>query len=149
MIDGTVYGFNTSLIRKILDPTELWLLIYPNIVETKSLRQHRRIQVHLPATIEPSNVDGLILDLSKGGAMLEISNHCPIGEQLHLSFTLPNNEEVQNMLVEVRGFQQNSHAFQVGISFDRSDKENLMKILQYINEVELNNTLEPGSVSGL
>lgn len=140
MLDGTIYGFNATLVRKILLPIQMWLMSYPNIVETKTLRQDERLSMLIPASIHGQEKNkALILDLSKGGALVEVNQKFELGSKLKISFSLPNNDKVDDMEVEVRGFSTNQNGFQIGTSFDGANQEHRQKINSFIGEIK-NNT---------
>lgn len=140
MLDGTIYGFNATLVRKILLPIQMWLMSYPNIVETKTLRRHERLSMLIPASIHGQEKNkALILDLSKGGALVEVNQKFELGSKLKISFSLPNNDKIDDMEVEVRGFSTNQNGFQIGTSFESANQEHRQKIISFIGEIK-NNT---------
>jgi c-di-GMP-binding flagellar brake protein YcgR len=137
ILDGVVYGFNTTFVRKVVSPAELWFLRYPNITEKKQLRRHTRLQTLIPARIDSSEGNVLLVDLSKGGAQLDFPGEADISTEkpVTLSFSLPNGTEISNLPANVRSVKSTNYSKLIGLQFVPADVEDLAPIHQFIEEI--------------
>jgi c-di-GMP-binding flagellar brake protein YcgR len=70
--DGTLWGFNSRVLKTVLSPAPMLAVAYPYSAERLQLRRHRRATCFLPARISNDflDVDGLVTDISLGGCHL-------------------------------------------------------------------------------
>jgi c-di-GMP-binding flagellar brake protein YcgR len=68
---GVIYGFKTTILNSIRDPSRLMFITYPEVIECHELRDHQRVQCYMPAIVkfdgDMSQCEGVILDISCGG----------------------------------------------------------------------------------
>ncbi len=135
ILDGVVYAFNTTLLRKVVAPTRLWLLSYPTIMETKTLRKHSRLQTLIPVSIDGFEEKALIIDLSSGGALVDCANwqSLPDLQEIKMSFNLPNGKEVLDLPAQVKNIIKNESIKQFGVSFSSSENEQGRAIKEFID----------------
>ncbi len=128
---GNAYGFEAKVIKNVNDHNlPLVYLSYPQKIEKIGLRKHERMETDIPVVIElspgeegaSSRIDGIILDLSIGGCLLEIQNQdCPdfgIDTTITLSFTLPNTEinevKIHSLIKRIQKISNNT---KIGVQF--------------------------------
>jgi c-di-GMP-binding flagellar brake protein YcgR len=130
--EGVVYGFVTKVLKKYDEPTPMWCLEYPPAVEVKNLRRWPRIKVLLPA----KTTDGqtwYILDLSREGALIAVSREVDVGEELRLSFPLPDGNQVDNLKMSVVRLQRTAAEQTIGVRFTSTDATKLSRIEGYVD----------------
>lgn len=133
LCDGVVYGFTAQMIHKQQDPFPMWVLNYPKVFETKNLRRSPRIQLVMPVKSSAAG-SWHSLDLSSHGALLSVDQDTDIDEQVTISFTLPNGVEVKDLPAKVMRVQKTKDENLIGVNFDDTNKEEIDKITQYIDE---------------
>ena len=136
LLDGTVYGFNSKIVHKQQEPLPMWVLSYPSIVETKTLRRSPRIPIALPVKCS-DDTQARTVDISAHGALLVVNSTLAIGDTLTISFTLPDDTKIQNLEVTVVRVQQSRDESMVGVNFDEKNKEQINKISGYLYEHEI------------
>ncbi len=65
----TFWGFQSSVISGIPKLPELLFIRYPNRLEKVKVRQHRRVDCYIPATVfmQGAEFEGMVTDISAGG----------------------------------------------------------------------------------
>lgn len=139
ILNGVVYGFNTNLLRKVLAPTRLWLMAYPNILETRTLRRYTRLQSLIPVKIKEGQMEAIIIDLSLGGAMLDCTGctGIPTEEQLTLSFILPNGNDVSDLKADIKSIKSNSQGRTIGLEFLHASPDKIQLIDDFIKKLPI------------
>ena len=135
MVDGEVYGFNTSVMAVFSSPTFMTFLNYPDIVEQVSLRGKPRVQVVIPIYREGGdpNVD-CILNLSGTGALLQMSDIIRPNEVYRISFNLPTGVAINDIKCTVKQVNMSSYGYFAGVQFDKNHKD-FSVFDQYVNKV--------------
>ncbi|NLH47787.1 MAG: flagellar brake protein [Myxococcales bacterium] len=131
LLEGAVYGFITRLIHKQQEPFGMWILEYPEVVEIKNLRRSPRIPLYLKVGTGTGD-EWEMLDLSNFGALLVSNDEQFIGDDVELSFTLPDGNQVDNLKTKVVRVNYSKEESLVGVQFDEDDLVNLGKIKKYI-----------------
>jgi c-di-GMP-binding flagellar brake protein YcgR len=134
MIDGEVYGFLTRLLRKHHDPAPIWVLEYPGIVEVQNLRGKHRVQTFIQAKTDRDE-DCLILDCSRTGALLAVTEKMEVGRPVTLNFTLPNGELIKDMETQVVRVFDSRLDTTVGVEFNPESVEQRKIIGDYVDEI--------------
>jgi hypothetical protein len=113
---GGVYGFRTSLVSLIKEPMRLFVLDYPNKIESLNLRKNERYECLIPAVAKilqanatPFEWQGFIADISPFGCRFEYmipdgvkSANVTIGDIVDFSIHFPNEDAIWTLHVEVR-----------------------------------------------
>ena len=138
--DGMIYGFHSGLVRRVLAPNVLWFMSYPNIVETRSLRRHRRLSVLIPAAV--TGIDDSkcqITNISMDGARLICPKSTELSskESLILSFMLPDGNQIKELKTAVRNVEAEDEKEIVGVEFDADQKEFRESIAIFVESVEI------------
>ena len=73
--DGTIYGFHSTMLLSQMKPVPLFFIEYPYQVEKIELRKEKRAQCSLPSKVHCKTgvYPGIIVDLSSGGAKLDLA----------------------------------------------------------------------------
>lgn len=120
-LEGTVYAFQSRFARSILAPSHLWCLEFPELMETRALRRNARIRTVIPIEIEGAKERGFLIDISAGGALIEIQGEITAtpGSELKLGFRLPGSDTSSWVNVRAKNFVASEHA--IGVSFRPED----------------------------
>jgi Tfp pilus assembly protein PilZ len=133
LLDGAVYGFVTRLIHKQQEPYGMWILEYPEVVEIKNLRRSPRIPLYLKIRTA-DGTEWEMLDISHQGACLAVSDEQFVGDDVTLTFTLPDGNPVDGLKAKIMRVNYSQHESIVGVQFDEHDTANLAKVKQYMDE---------------
>lgn len=135
LLDGVIYGFRAGIARRILKPTRLWMVDYPMQVEFRTLRKQVRTSVLIPtkASLGGHVHEGLILDLSAGGALLSlptIRRNLKIDDKVSLEFQLPGGGEIRGLEANIRCIRASEGFTHLGVQFQAGDEtENVARFL--------------------
>lgn len=140
--NGEICAFRTDIDFVVNHPTKMLFLDWPNQVESRVIRQGRRFDAYLPATIERLNedngsdfsVEGVILDVSETGCRLK-HKHIPAaqedeqespnwesGQRVQLIVQQKNNGEIKLASI-VRQIKDKDGECELGIQFGGNQKE--------------------------
>jgi hypothetical protein len=142
--EGTIYGFRTSLLNFVNKPAPLMIISYPEYVEKYELRQYRRTECRIPASLyfAEGEYKGIIEDLSFGGCrmsfeQLKYSETQKIVQDLPLiiKFSLFAEQGKLELPGTIRSKTIHRNKLSVGIKFDGEEKLR-QPIKQYLDEVE-------------
>ena len=100
-------GFQTT-VRGVIDaPVRLYVIAYPEHVETANLRRAERLKVFFPASVRaqaapdaPSDVlmlNGMLLNISAGGCCFTSKRPVHPASKISISFALPGESRVHNL----------------------------------------------------
>ena len=124
-----VYEFETKFIRIVPDPIELILLEYPESVNIREFRSHKRINCFVSADIQVRNnekkgpIKGLMKDISKKGCRCVFQlaegsrNPFCLDEQIILTCHFPGIAGEQEAFGKVRNIQEEEENLSIGIEF--------------------------------
>jgi c-di-GMP-binding flagellar brake protein YcgR len=138
--EGNVFGFSGHIISAIRQPFPLVFLTYPHQLESLNLRTNPRYPVRIEATYTyqtpegsaPGIGTGLIVNISEGGCLLEVEDSIDPGNRLTLSFTIPPQETVQELEVEVKRVKKGGEHAHLGLTFITPSESNTRKINEYL-----------------
>jgi len=131
LLEGSVYGFVTRLLKKHQDPIPMWALAYPQLVEVKNLRESPRVQTFIQVQSQEDD-EWLLLDLSTNGALISVNEPQVIGNTLRLNFTLPDGTRVEELSATVVRVHLSHDENTVGVLFDQENDEQIQQIQNYI-----------------
>ncbi len=147
MHQAQVYGFAAEVLGRTFLPFPLLFLSYPREVETISLRKGKLYAVMLDAVFcrqAAGEGQGLILNLSEGGALLETERPLEVGTELALSWDLPEHGRLQDLPARVLSCLVRGRSCWVELSFDQPKHPGyhiLRKYLHYLETRQLEDAL--------
>ncbi len=144
--EGEVFGFATYVIKNFIEPIRILVLEYPQSIESKSLRNSKRVEAFIPLKIaynagsEVREEKGFILDISKDGCKIYFkgSINFELDQDIKLSFTLISSERIQNLQCQIKYIkkerEENSNDLicYLGVKFNDSNESNLTKVMDYL-----------------
>ncbi len=145
LYEGTIYGFESSLMGVTFQPLKIIFVSYPKIIESHDLRSKKRIGVFLPAEfiIENNKYKGMILDVSETGCRCQIktseSKKLPrvmTNEEISTTFQLPGRKDKLVVFGKVKNYQRDSKETKIGILFHKVEEETKKIISEYISDLE-------------
>ena len=134
--DGSVFGFQATLLRLIGPPFYVCFLSFPTKIEEISLRRNPRIAVVIPFEWDGKGDEtDRILDLSANGSLLHLSKSVEYGDTINISFVLPDGMAVTDLKCTIRRIEASSDRVLAGVEFDPEDVqlahiENYLKVVQ-------------------
>lgn len=124
LLDGTVFGFQSQVLRTIGAPFHLTFLKYPDKIEEVSLRRTPRVQVVIPIRrVNAGDGRECIVNLSAMGALLQLTAPVNLDDVLNLSFTLPDGREILDMPSTVRRVEITRDRVLAGVQFEKNEKD--------------------------
>jgi c-di-GMP-binding flagellar brake protein YcgR len=127
---GKVYGFRSTLVGMIREPMRLFVLAYPEDIESHNTRQNERFDCMIPASVKkPDDPDGekwkgLINDMSIGGCRFRAkagdnpgAAKLAVGSPLTLSFGFLGEDTWQTLETELRSLVIDNRQVTMGLSF--------------------------------
>ena len=142
---GTVFGFQSKLIKAITSPLRLLFVEYPKIIENYDLRSEERTDCFLPAKIEIWNQKehGAILDISERGCRClikalegKILPYIQIDERITLRCQFPGIEDDQVVSGNVKNFSRDKEEMILGIEFHEIATGLKTIIDQYVSNIK-------------
>jgi c-di-GMP-binding flagellar brake protein YcgR len=144
LCSGTVYGFQSTLLHQVQKPAPLIFLSWPELIESKDIREHHRIEAYLPATanIHGRECKGRIYDISLGGCRFTAAISAPaaetetlqaqVGEPILLTFELPSVSRPLQLSGETRNVAQDRTGTTWGVKFADPDADELRELLSHV-----------------
>ena len=117
----------------------------------KELRRHPRFAQEVVVSFEPADpsakrdagladMPGWLLGLSEGGALLRTERFIPVDTPLNLQLTIgtPEASHIMNAGGAVRWVKsvEFGHPFDMGVEFTRIDEEDVLKLRDYLQDLE-------------
>lgn len=106
MHEGEVWGFSAVFAEQGMNAGfPLIQLYWPREVARVQVRKHERVAIQTPCTIELAdgqNISASIGDLSGGGCSLHTNSEFEVGDNLHVTFRMPDGGQVNRRPVIVR-----------------------------------------------
>lgn len=107
---------------------------YPDEAEVLKIRSSARTNVNLKADVlwsaENAPAPGDMIDISEGGCRLALSQACEVakGDVLHLTFTLPDGQSIENLPCTVMNIShlQDQQLKLAGLSFSTADSQSAL-----------------------
>ncbi len=141
--NGKIFLFKTILLEKQQKPMVLGFIKFPQKIEEVELRKHKRIQTFLLCMVsrqgEPAPIQGTILDLSRGGGLIELPHvsNAVVGEKIKLSFMLPNGTKIDNLCAEIKNVAQEADKVKLGTLFYDENREPFLKVDLFFKRLEM------------
>ncbi|PKN33899.1 MAG: hypothetical protein CVU61_11420 [Deltaproteobacteria bacterium HGW-Deltaproteobacteria-19] len=146
---GRVFGFRATLIGAIKEPVRLFVLSYPESIESHNTRKNERFDCLIPASIhaealpEEKGVKGFVNDMSMGGCRFQAkANSCSdlgklsVGETINLSFRFLGEEAWQTLVMELRSLVVDNKQVMMGLSIKTGiETEPQRKAMAFIREI--------------
>ncbi len=127
LFQGEMVEFRSTILEVYDRPVPLWRIDVPTGVKKFDLRDHRRIQCSVSASIEAMHkglfVTGIIRDISKSGArcMFRLADAAPcpfaMEEKITLRCTFPGIPGEQATLGKITEIIKTEHGLSIGIQF--------------------------------
>lgn len=145
LYEGTIFGFQSELIKAIFDPIKLLFISYPKIIARHELRSQKRFESFLPSDLSIKNkmFRGVILDISERGCrcLIKASQgenmpNITINQDLTINFQLPGVENEMTISGIVKNFKRDINELHLGIQFDKISQSVQNKINQYVLSVQ-------------
>jgi len=145
LYEGTIFGFISKVLNKIIIPAPLFFISYPAAMERHELRKNLRIHCSIPAGIhQDRKIDytGVITDLSADGCRVTISDNIrqlPAKVMINSLFELscemlgiPQDRAVRCFVKNINRHDKRMH---LGLQFDKVDLDVLERIQSYADRV--------------
>jgi len=147
VLSGKAFGFKMELTKTLFTPKPLIFFRYPDKIETFSIRKHKRISTFMVGSLSRRSGEGealdeiecVIRDLSRGGCLIEVNARLSVGDNVTLSFILPNGERIENIPAEVRNARSSGgESFEGGVMFseDAVQKRIVNSFFKHIRDTE-------------
>jgi Flagellar protein YcgR/PilZ domain len=125
LFEGDIFEFKSKLLEVKDNPLILLLLKYPDAIEKKDLRSHKRIQCFISAKMEVNNEtqDGIIKDISKYGCRcvfetsVKLEKALRIDDHIALNFGFPGIFDRQEIFGQIKDIRLKDSSLDVGIEF--------------------------------
>lgn len=144
LYEGSVFGFQTKLIKALFMPKRLLFLEYPEAIAQHDLRSEERIPSFLPTTtkIKDKEAQGIIVDINQNGCRYLIKavkdmKFPPVqmDDQITLRCQFPGEQDEQVVSGIVKNIKRDSQEMALGIQF-RKMTDNLYDIISlYISAI--------------
>ena len=140
---GNVYGFRSKSLGSIQSPFKLTFLSYPDSIESLNIRKAERVSCFIPTavTLHENELNGLIMDISKGGVRLTIHgkndliSDVKIDDSVGLSFPLLGLEGTQKFEGIIKSITGDKEKLSFGIEFKDIDDKIKDIIDNYVKDV--------------
>ena len=149
LLDGTVYGFKTGMLR-IHTKSGLMAIEYPDSIKKYNLRKSRRVSLLLPVEVttgyeksslsgntwQTETLPGAILDLSEIGALIAVkpSKTADVGHKVSISTNLPDGTPIVSLEAEIKNIRRSDEKLLLGINFEKEDSESKNSVLEFYKE---------------
>lgn len=131
---GTIYGFESQVIKQYTHPFPLWVIQYPEEIQTLNLRKSRRVTTFLRGRlVSPRGAgEGAVVDLSEGGGLFASDwGGFQEGERLAMELFLPSGEKAGPIPCVARSIKPKGRKTLVGLSFTGGEDEQSGKLRAY------------------
>jgi c-di-GMP-binding flagellar brake protein YcgR len=146
---GNVYGFRTTLIGLIKEPVRLFILAYPEIVDSLNVRKNERYSCLISACVRALSTDqeelelqGFICDISIGGCKFEssISNtadrpNIKLGQYVELSLQFPQEEVWRMVQAEIRMLNVDNIKVMIGLQYTPDENQEIQ--LRVVDDIQM------------
>jgi len=145
---GNVYGFRSTLIGIIKEPLRLFILAYPDVIDSLNVRKNERYSCLISASVRTSATDpiewelyGFITDISAGGCKFECSLSDSIdrpslkaGQSVELSFQFPDEEVWRKLQTEIRMLNMDTIKLTIGLRYAPDETQEDQQ--QIVNDIQ-------------
>lgn len=150
---GSVYGFKTSVLHTISEPSRLVFVTYPQKIEEFNVRNNPRYQCILPAEIEYNGeaVEMVIVDISQKGCRCVVRTHSvknreqfysfiDIDREIGINVQFPGVEDKLRLASRVRNINKDNDRVIFGVLFEETEEEaagkRLDSFISLISEID-------------
>ncbi|MBI3993715.1 MAG: PilZ domain-containing protein [Candidatus Lambdaproteobacteria bacterium] len=108
LLEGKVFQFDSSVVELASSPVPLMYVAYPKDAKGVDLRKHRRLKVFMPIRLlgvpdlGGANLDGVMVDISRGGCRFSSNKAVNPPNNLDIEFTLPGDPTVFRLRGQVK-----------------------------------------------
>ncbi len=140
---GAVFGFQTNVIKLIVDPDNLLFIQYPEKIQKQEIRKSQRVKCLLPARLyqEGNELKGTVADISRTGCHFQIKKESLSIEQIKLTreeselkfaISLPGLEGDQIISTVIKSNFVDDEKVQIGLQFINVDQSILSVVDHFI-----------------
>ena len=141
--EGVEFSFQSHILEVISNPAKLIFIKYPENTEVNVLREHRRVDCYLPASVRIADniIKGAITNISKIGVLFvaEIPaddnriNQLETGNEIGLTFQLPGVQSELTMTAKLRNITKDKDKVRIGIVYGKMDVEIQTKLFDFLS----------------
>ncbi len=141
--EGVEFSFQSHILEVISNPAKLIFIKYPENTEVNVLREHRRVDCYLPASVRIADniIKGAITDISKIGVLFvaEIPaddntiNQLETSNEIGLTFQLPGLQRELSMTAKLRTITKDKDKVCIGIEYGKTDVEVQTKLFDFLS----------------
>ena len=141
--EGVEFSFQSHILEVISNPAKLIFIKYPENTEVNVLREHRRIDCYLPASVRiaDNKIKGAITNISKIGVLFvaEIPaddntiNQLETSNEIGLTFQLPGVQSELTITVKLRNITKDKDKVRMGIEYGKMDVEIQTKLFDFLS----------------
>jgi c-di-GMP-binding flagellar brake protein YcgR len=141
--EGVEFGFQSHILEVISNPAKLIFIKYPENTEVNVLREHRRVDCYLPASVSiaDNKIKGAITDISRMGVLFvaEIPaddntiNQLETSNEIGLTFQLPGMQRELTIAVKLRSITKGKDKVLMGIEYGKMDVEIRIKLFDFLS----------------
>ncbi len=141
MYEGTVFGFNSTILHVMVSPAKLIFIKYPEEIESCELRAHKRITCYLPANVRIADkaIEGTIIDISREGCQFTAKNPkvkssliLQVGNEISVSFQFPGVEKKLIAAGEQKNIKKDRDSVDIGVKFSKINNEVQEKLYDFL-----------------
>jgi c-di-GMP-binding flagellar brake protein YcgR len=141
--EGVEFSFQSHILEVISNPAKLIFIKYPENTEVNVLREHRRIDCYLPASVRiaDNKIKGAITNISKIGVLFvaEIPvddntiNQLETSNEIGLTFQLPGVQRELTMAGKLRNITKDKDKVRIGIGYGKINVEIQTKLFGFLS----------------
>lgn len=141
--EGVKFSFQSHILEVISNPAKLIFIKYPENTEVNVLREHRRIDCYMPASVRiaDNKIKGAITNISKIGVLFvaEIPaddntiNQLEKSNEIGLTFQLPGVQRELTMTGKLRNITKDKDKVCIGIEYGKMDVEIQTKLFGFLS----------------
>jgi c-di-GMP-binding flagellar brake protein YcgR len=139
---GTLFGFKSRIKHVMIEPAKLIFIEYPEKIESKELRVHKRLDCYLPANvrIEDNTIAGTITDMSREGCQFTVktvnigksADLLQIDNEIVVSLQLPGVEEKLTITGKQKNIKKDKDNVNIGVLFSDMSIEVQEKLYDFL-----------------
>jgi c-di-GMP-binding flagellar brake protein YcgR len=141
--EGVEFSFQSHILEVISNPAKLIFIKYPENTEVNVLREHRRVDCYLPASVRiaDNKIKGAITNISKIGVLFvaEIPaddntiNQLETSNEIGLTFQLPGVQRELTTTAKLRNITKDKDKVRIGIGYGKMDVEIQTKLFDFLS----------------
>ena len=138
---GSVYGFETSIIDSISSPFRLLFLRSPTVIIDRNIRSNKRINTALPGRVQSDegSLEGTVTDISITGCHFvskrgqkATKDLKTVGGEVSVFLQLPGVEGELSLTGALRNVRETDAGLHIGIAFRELDENAQLSIDEYV-----------------